>query len=110
MAMGIRDTMLSALEDLFAKIGEDAIYTPTGGTQVACKVMIEIGVQLQPAGLDAQVTQTGTVIQALLSAKAGVGIGTSVPARGNTFTWDSTVYKVSSVLENDGFSVRLAVV
>lgn len=101
--MGLRSVFQLALPDIFNAAGEDAVFTPLSGPAVACKIFIEFNVQLQPVGVDAQVWEMGTTIEALLSE-----IGHQ-PERGETFTYNSTVYTVKAVMADDGLTVKMVV-
>jgi hypothetical protein len=95
---------MDALPGIFVAAGEEAVYTPAGGAPIdPCHIFIDFNVQLQPDGMSAQAWQQGTVIEALLSE---VG---SEPNRGDVFTYDGTDYTVAKVIENDGFTVKMAV-
>jgi hypothetical protein len=110
--MGLRAVFAAALPDIFDAAGEDAVFTPAEGASIPCKVFIEFNVMLQPAGVDVQVWQRGTTIEALLSETPNLGIGRE-PNRGETFTLDipsnDTVYTVQAILENDGLTVKAVV-
>ena len=101
--MGARAEIATGLSDLFANEGEDAVYTPAGGTAMDCHIFIDFNVQLQPDGFQAQAWDRATVIECLLSE-----IGAE-PNRGDTFLYDGTTCTVQRVLENDGFTAKLAV-
>jgi len=105
--MGLRSVFAEALPDIFDAAGEDAVFTPAAGDPIPCKVFIEFNVMLQPAGVEVQVWQRGTTIEALLSDIA------REPNRGETFTLDipsdDTVYTVQAISENDGLKVKAVV-
>jgi len=101
--MSLREDIQSALPDIFAE-GEEAVFTPAQGEQIPCMVFIDFNVQLQPAGVEAEVWERGTVIEALLSELA------RAPVRGETFTLaGGIVYTVQAILENDGLTVKAVV-
>lgn len=105
--MGLRAIFAEALPDIFTEAGEDAVFTPSAGAAIPCHVFIDFNVQLQPAGVEVQVWQQGTTIEALLSE-----IGHE-PNRGEIFILDipvaDTVYTVQAILENDGLTVKAVV-
>jgi len=101
--MGLRATFAAALPDIFDAAGEDAIFTPAAGAVIPCKIFIDFSVLLQPAGVEAQVWERGTTIEALLSV-----LGRE-PKRGETFELEMIEYTVKSVLENDGLTVKSVV-
>jgi hypothetical protein len=108
--MGMRAILKEFLPEMFDQIGEDATYTPSGGSPVvACKIFIDFDVMLQPSGMEAQVVQVGTMIEALLLDDENIGIGTTEPSRGDKFTYDGTVYTVQAIEKNDGLTVKMVV-
>jgi len=108
--MGIKADMGASLQWLFETAGEDAAFTPAAGGPIPCKVFIDFGVQYQPAGTEAQIWERGTFIEALLSDAPDVGIGTTEPNRGETFTLaGGIVYTVKAILTNDGLTVKVVV-
>lgn len=93
-----------ALADIFnSPIGEDATFTPAGGTAVPCRVIVNRSVLLQPAGMEAQVIERGTTIEAILSV-----IGAE-PNRGDVFTVGTETFTVGSIERNDGVTVEAVV-
>jgi hypothetical protein len=92
-----------AAEDLFDQLGQDAIFTPTMGDPVNCKVNLEHDVDLQPGGFDSQVWGEGITIEAILSVLG------KEPDQGETFTVGETDYTVQTVQENDGRFVKVVV-
>jgi hypothetical protein len=85
-------------------MGEEAIFTPSAGSPVACHVFIDFNVMLQPGGSEAQVWELGTTIKARLSEIGGE------PSRGETFTLaGGVVYTIQAILENDGLTVKMVV-
>ena len=98
-------TIISALRDIFDSVlGADAIYTPAGGgTAVACRVMLERDILLQPGDMSAQVYQRGNTIEALLD-----DLGAE-PARGATFVINDETFTVQAPEKNDGDTVLLIV-
>lgn len=88
---------------IFAALGEPATYTPAGGAAKSCTVILTEGVQLQPVGVESQVWQRGTTIDALL---AEIG---STPARGDVFTVAGTTYTVQAILDDDGMTIKAVV-
>jgi hypothetical protein len=73
------------------------------GDSVECKIFIDFDVMLQPAGVETQVWQQGTTIEALLSVLG------KEPDRGETFVYDETTYTVQAVIANDGLTVKVQV-
>ncbi len=88
---------------IFNALGDVSTFTPSGGSAVSCTVVITFNVMLQPTGVEAQVWQRGTTIEALLSEI------TNEPNRGDVFVVRGVSYTVQAVLENDGVSVRVVV-
>jgi len=99
-AEGIFD---QAAEDIFNQIGQDAVFTPSAGDPVACKVNIERDVDLEPHGYDSQVWGRGITIEAILSILG------KEPDQDENFTVEETEYTVQTVQENDGRFVKMVV-
>jgi len=94
----------NALRDIFnSPIGDDAVYTPSGGMSIACRVIITRDVLLQPASMDTQVFDHGTTIEAILE-----DIGAE-PNRGDTFVIGTETFTVQSIEQNDGLTVKVIV-
>ncbi|MEI7635889.1 MAG: hypothetical protein WCJ37_01175 [Syntrophus sp. (in: bacteria)] len=106
--MGLRAVFAAAMPGMFTAAGEDAVFTPATGAPIDCKIFIDFNVDLQPAGMNSQVWQQGTTIEASLSTETGIGIGRE-PDRGETFTYDGVVYTVQAILANDGLTVKMVV-
>jgi hypothetical protein len=114
--MGLRAVFAEALPDIFDEAGEDAVFTPAAGDPIPCKVFIDFNIALQPNGVETQVWQQVTTIEALLSDPRTDGTGVAIgrePNRDETFTLDipsnDTVYTVQAILENDGLTVKAVV-
>jgi hypothetical protein len=101
--MGLRAVFAAALPGIFEAAGEAAVFTPSVGAAVPCFVFIDFDVDLQPSGMEAQVWERGTTIEALLS------VILKVPDRGETFTVAGRGYTVKSIAANDGLSVKCVV-
>jgi len=102
--MSFLDNMNSAVAPaIISALGDASTFTPAGGSAVSCKAIITFDVMLQPTGVEAQVWQRGTTIDALLSEI------TNEPNRGDVFVVRGVSYTVQAVLENDGVSVRVVV-
>jgi hypothetical protein len=101
--MGIRSEIAEALPEIFTDMGEDATYTPVLGDPLELKIFIDFDVQFEPGDLTAQTWQTGTQIEILLEDVE------AEPSRGATFLYDETTYTVLKVIQNDGFTVKMAV-
>ncbi len=101
--MGLRAVFAAALPGIFQAAGEEASFAPATGAAIPCMVFIDFNVQLQPAGLETQIWQRGTTIEALLTEIL------REPDRGETFTVDGTTYTVQAILENDGLTVKAVV-
>jgi hypothetical protein len=107
--MGLRAVFAAAVPNIFVAAGEDAVFYPSVGDSVECKIFIDFDVMLQPAGVETQVWNQGTTIEALLSEDEGIGIGTTEPDRGETFVYDGITYTVQAVIANDGLTVKMQV-
>lgn len=93
----------NAAEDLFNRIGRDAVYQPIVGSPVSCKIVIERDVDLEPFGLNAQVWGKGITIEAILSVLG------KEPDAEETFTVDGIIYEVQTIKENDEIFVTMVV-
>jgi hypothetical protein len=94
----------NALRDIFdSPLGDDAVYTPSGGTAIACRVLIDRSVMLQPTGMVAQVFERGTTIEAIL---ADIG---KEPNRGDTFVIGTETFTVQAIDSTDGLTVTMVV-
>jgi hypothetical protein len=90
----------AALQDIFnSPMGDDATFTPAGGVAIPCRVIVNRAVLLQPVGMDAQVYERGTTIEAIL---ADIG---AEPSRGDVFVVGSETFTVQSIDSNDGDTV-----
>lgn len=105
--MSIRSELKEALPGIFEDMGEEAIYTPNGGDPVPCRIFIDFDVKFEPDGVTTQAWTTATVIEALLSE---VG---EEPNRDDVFViaeGDAAgTYTVQRIIENDLFTVKMAV-
>jgi len=102
--MSFIDNMIDSVAPaILDALGESAVYTPSGGAAVACTVDIVHNVMLQPSGIETQVWQRGTTIEALLDE---IGVE---PGRGDTFVVREQTYTVQAVMENDGVTVKVVV-
>lgn len=106
--MGLRSVFAEAIPGIFEAAAEGAVFIPAVGDPVVCKIFIDFDVNLQPSGLESQVWQRGTTIEASLSSGDDIGIGRE-PDRGETFTYDGDTYTVQAILENDGLTVKMVV-
>jgi len=114
--MGLHTLANAALSGAFSARGEDAVFTPATGDPIPCKIFISFNVALQPNGVETQVWQQGTTIEAFLVDPTPNGTGVAIgrePNRDETFTLDipsnDTVYTVQAILENDGLTVKAVV-
>ncbi len=110
--MGLRSAIIALLPRAFARVGEDAVFTPASGPAETCKVCISRDVDLQAMGLAALAWDRATTIEALISADpAAAGIAISrEPVEDETFTVLGETYKFKAVLTDDGLSVTMLVV
>lgn len=93
-----------AAADIFnSPVGEDAVYTPAGGTAVPCRIVVNRDVLLQPDGMNAQVIGRGTTIESILE-----DLGQE-PNRGDVFTVGAETFTVGSIERNDGVTVEAVV-
>lgn len=83
-------------DTIFSHLGVDAVFTPAAGDPVSLKVHFVNELAMQPNTYEARAWQGERSIEFVLS-----DIGRE-PNRGETFTVNSTDYKVQAVTENDG--------
>ena len=102
MTATAEDIFDQAARDAFDVLGRPATFTPATGDPVTLQVSLEQEVDFQPAG-EAAVWETGATIEYVLE-----DLGREADP-GETFTIDTTVYTVKSVIENDGRFIRVAV-
>lgn len=107
--MGILSTVKSAMPTMFRIGAEDATYMPSGGTAIPCKIFIDFGSAEAPPGLEGQFWQQQITIEALLSDEAGVGIGTTIPAKNSSFVFEGTTYRVGKIISSDGLTAKMTV-
>ena len=102
--MNMTDPFVQAVADIFnSVIGDDATFTPAGGTAIDCRVIVERSVLMQPSSMDAQVYERGTTIEAQLAEII------NEPNRGDIFTVGTKTFTVQSIEENDGITVKAIV-
>ena len=90
----------AAIQDIFnSPLGEDAVFTPAGGVSISCRVIVNRSVLLQPAGMDTQVYERGTTIEAILADLD------NEPNRGDVFVIGTETFTVQSIVSNDGDTV-----
>ncbi|MBF0395770.1 MAG: hypothetical protein HQK78_03285 [Desulfobacterales bacterium] len=90
------------VKDIFNAFGQDAIYMPISGKKRQVRVAIDYKTELQPSG-QASVYEIGTTMECILAE-----IGRE-PNRGDRFQIGNKVYKVDSIIQNDGRVVKMAV-
>lgn len=86
----------------FAEFGEDATYTPAGGSAKAVTVIVERGVEYVPGGSDSSMIERRTVLHLIKTE-------VSAPKRGDVCVVGATTYTVDAVVEDDGHVVRAVV-
>lgn len=90
----------ASIQDIFnSPLGDDAVFTPAGGVAISCRVIVNRSVLLQPAGMDAQVYERGTTIEAILADLV------NEPNRGDVFVIGAETFTVQSIDSNDGDTV-----
>jgi hypothetical protein len=94
--------MATDIVTMFAD-AEAAVFTPAAGDPVSLQILFTPAVDLQPGGVTAQVWEQGTTIEVIY---ADIG---REPNRGETITYDGTVYTIQTILANDGITVKMAV-
>lgn len=100
--MGAKEIFEQAVADILDVLGEDAVFTPAAGDPVSLKVDLDRETAFQP-GADMTVWESGATIEYVLS-----DIGREADA-GETFAIGAETFTVAAVVENDGFTVKVAV-
>lgn len=95
-------TYRTAIDKVFRRLGSEAVFTPAAGSPVTCWVMLERETEVEPA-LESGVVVSARTIEYQIDDLAREAV------RGETFTIDGTVYTVSQVASNDGYSVIVVV-
>ena len=93
----------AAIADIFAAIGQAAVFTPAAGSEVSLYVNVETEHFADPGGYQAQVAGTVTEIEYLI---ADIG---RVAVIGETFTVGATTYTIQQEIENDGLTAKVIV-
>lgn len=105
--MSFDDILDQATEDIFSVAGVDATFVPASGFPVACRVFVSDEAAIQPGGFEMGALSQVRNIEARLSE-----LGTT-PAEGDSFIVPkgpySGTWKVGEELENDGISVKVAI-
>lgn len=97
----IIDTDITRLLDIY---GVDAVYQPSAGDAVSCRVFFEEELVPDPGGFEASTWSQQKTVEGLLS-----DLGKE-PDAGETFTISGTVYTVTrDEPENDGYTVKVVV-
>lgn len=86
---------------VYARLGEDALYTPQVGAQATVRVVLER--TLAAVGETAQVNARTAVLAVRVSEVA------HAPRRGETFATSARTWKVDSALPSDEFEHRMLV-
>jgi len=89
------------------EFGQAAVYHPSLDDPVIpdtldCDIILEFDAVLQPSSYDAQVVETGTIIEALYRDIAE-------PRHGSHFVVGDKKYVVERIMDNDRVFVRMAV-
>jgi len=84
---------LKGIDALYTKMGVSATYTPSGGTSATYTVIVTYDLSLYGDTAEVQQATASVSIRATDLAES--------PRRGDTFTIDGTVYRVSSTVTSD---------
>lgn len=96
-------TFATALTDIFSTFGESATFTNASGSTSSVTVIYAQDLANQPGSLNAQMPSPDRVIEYI---KSDIGRQT---ARNEKFTISGTDYWCKHVLEDDGYTVTVAV-
>ncbi len=101
--MDLDAIITASLAKGFAKL-TDAVFIPDEGDPVPCHIDISKLVGVEPSGMETGVLHHSVTIEALISEIL------REPLKGETFTAGVVTYTVVAVLENDGFTILMAVI
>ena len=109
--MSINDAALKqAGVDIFYHLGDDAIFYPTAGDPVPCKVNIEKEGANEPDGFVTQARGEQITIEGPRHILGKIPIARTPGRDGERFVTDNgTIYEVYGVLESDEFFVTCSV-
>ncbi len=96
-------TFATALTDIFSVFGESAVFTPATGSTSSVVVIYYEDLVHQPGGMNAQMPGPDRAIEYVKS-----DIGRQVK-HGEKFTISETDYHCQQVMEDDGYTVTVAV-
>lgn len=96
-------TFATALTDVFSVFGENATFTSSTGSTSSVVVIYYEDLANQPGGLNAQMPAPDRAIEYI---KNDIGRQTS---RDESFTINGTSYFCQHVLEDDGYTITVAV-
>ena len=98
------DTLQNRLwTDVLARLGGvDATFTPLTGEPSSFKVLFTESMQLQPSGMSQTWLQVNTIEYSLADMA-------HVAKVGETFTIDGIRYTVQSIMNNDGYIIKVGV-
>jgi hypothetical protein len=101
--MTINSILDAAGQDIRTKIGEEATFTPYGGSPYSVLVIFHSNLKLQPEGYDGAVVAEVKTIDILKSDLS------SDPKKRDTIVIGATTYTVNEKILDDGTWVKVAV-
>jgi hypothetical protein len=105
--MSLNESALQdAAVDMFYHLGEDAVYYPSDGPPVACKVNVEKDFQTEPDGFTMQARGEQITIEGLIRILGKVPVAKTPNRPGETFVVQmpnvgAVTYEVKGILAND---------
>ena len=110
---GLNDAaLLQAAEDIFYHVGTDidAVFYPTNGDPVPCKVNLEKEGGEEPDGYSTKATGEKLTIEGPRHVLGKIPVGKTPNRAGEKFILDDgTTFEVTGILESDGFFVTCSV-
>jgi hypothetical protein len=93
--MGFEEIAARALTDVFNHLGESAVFTPSEGDPVECRVIMTRETGIEPGGYDAQVAVPVTTLEYMLNE-----VGQEAK-RGDKFEAAGEVWTVEGPFEDE---------
>ena len=109
--MSINDAaLLTAAENIFYHLGDDATFYPLDGDPITCKVNLDKDGQNEPDGFTTQARGEQTTLEGPRHTLGKVPVAKTAKRDGERFIMDDgTIYEVLGILETDNFFVLCSV-
>lgn len=102
--MSINDAALEQVAaDIFYHLGDDAVFYPTDGDPVPCKVNVEMESHNEPDGYTMQAKGEQITVEGLRHILGKIPVARTPNREGEKFIMDDTdiVYEVQAIIESD---------